>query len=1266
MIFEVTDKQIERLNDSDLRTLVAFLCAQTLRTQGHSPAAVTAGGNQNAKDGGIDVRVELPAGTAVSGYVPAAATGLQVKAQDMPRASVIEEMVPDGVLRPSIEDLARRGGAYIIVSSKGSLADTALKDRRAAMREAVGSELAVRIHLDFYDRHRLEMWVNEHPALIPWVHERVGQPLAGWRPFHDWSSSPTDVDKPYFLDDHVRLLRSSADNQEGVPAADGINSLREMLAKPGGVVRLVGLSGVGKTRLIQALFDERLGNNSLNPQDAIYTDISDSPNPVPMELASRLIILRHRAILIVDNCGPDLHQKLTAKVCEGNSQLSLITVEYDINDDEPERTNVFKLEVASVELIEKILEARFPNIAPPSRRVIAEFSDGNARIAFALASTAQNGDSIEHLRDTELFKRLFDQSKGPNEGLLNAAKVCALVYSFDGTLEADDAELSVLAGSIGITPDQLYAAVSELMRRKLVQTRGKWRAILPHAVAHRLAKIALEDIPISKIEDAVIGRKDPRMLRSFSKRLGYMHQVPVVRDLVAKWLGKDGFLDSLGTLNELGEAMLTNIAPVDPALTLRYIEAAAATSDGFFENTNRNRDVIVRLLRSIAYDAALFDRTVSLIRKFAQKMEKGNNAGSAPNVLQSLFYIYLSGTHATPAQRLAFIRPHLESDEKEAQECGIELLKTMLECTHFTSSHSFDFGARSRDYGSNPRGAEVQVWFGQILEVCRTFGLSARPIATPVRRMIASRIGDIVFRAGLLDDVVALAHEFSGETGWPEGWVGVRSAIFRWKKNASPESIQKLEELAEFLRPTELPALVRAYALSKEWSTLDVAESEEDSSDDPSAAHARIFEMCVELGKELAKQPETLAALLPEIFASRAMKTSALGRGIAAVCQSPRDMWAYLSGEFLKAPEQARSWGVLGGFIEEMKSRDREVSEAALDDALANPRLHPYLLNLQAYAGLNSRSLPRLMAALELETVPTMSFQILEMGRLHEGFNDAEFSSFILKLCDRPDGLPVAVEILGMRVFSVKPSDPPVSDAIKVLGREVLSRVKFEPKGAHHEFSLAQLIQASLKCPEDYALASTLCTRIKEALADYKINSFDVSETIKALAKSCPSAVLDTLVEDADKHLISTMFRDIREGRRDPLAEMTEDAFFNWAAEKPDTRYAALAGVIRFSDRNEDDASSHWSPTAEKIISLAPNATTVLDSFFRRFDPMSWTGSRADIMASRIPLIQALGKHARPEVSAWAAKAQPEYEARVAQEREKEAVRDKLRDERFE
>src|SRR5690606_9739582 len=182
---EVTPQQIEQLNDADLRALVGYLCERELVEHGHSPSAVSWGGHQYASDGGVDVRVTLPDDARVVGYVPRPMTGFQVKAQDMPRSAILAEMAPGGGLRASIAEILSRGGAYVIVSSKGSVSDSALKARNAAMMEAVGSSSppSASFVLDFFDRRRLASWVNQHAGLVLWVRERIGQPLKGWRPF---------------------------------------------------------------------------------------------------------------------------------------------------------------------------------------------------------------------------------------------------------------------------------------------------------------------------------------------------------------------------------------------------------------------------------------------------------------------------------------------------------------------------------------------------------------------------------------------------------------------------------------------------------------------------------------------------------------------------------------------------------------------------------------------------------------------------------------------------------------------------------------------------------------------------------------------------------------------------------------------------------------------------------------------------------------------------------------------------------------------------
>ena len=168
-MFEITGQDISLLSDEDLRGLIGRLCEADLRQNGLSPLAVTWGGDQNASDGGIDVRVaseaEFPSGCSIG----RPNTGYQVKAENMPRAKIISEMRPAQSVRASIQELADVSGAYIIVSSKGSVSDTALRERKRAMSDAVADLPNPRnLHLDFLDRNRVATWVRGYPGIVAW------------------------------------------------------------------------------------------------------------------------------------------------------------------------------------------------------------------------------------------------------------------------------------------------------------------------------------------------------------------------------------------------------------------------------------------------------------------------------------------------------------------------------------------------------------------------------------------------------------------------------------------------------------------------------------------------------------------------------------------------------------------------------------------------------------------------------------------------------------------------------------------------------------------------------------------------------------------------------------------------------------------------------------------------------------------------------------------------------------------------------------------
>lgn len=124
---------------------------------------------------------------------------------------------------------------------------------------------------------------------------------------------------------------------------------------------------------------------------------------------------------MVDNCAPELHARLSDVAKAPASLLSVLTVEYDIRDDQPEGTSVYEVQAGSAALIEALLLKRFPRVSQVDAHTAAEFSGGNARVAIALADTVAKGGTLEKLSDDLIFQRLFVQRQGQDGWLLKVA-----------------------------------------------------------------------------------------------------------------------------------------------------------------------------------------------------------------------------------------------------------------------------------------------------------------------------------------------------------------------------------------------------------------------------------------------------------------------------------------------------------------------------------------------------------------------------------------------------------------------------------------------------------------------------------------------------------------------------------------------------------------------------------------------------------------------------------------------------------------------------
>lgn len=1250
-MFEITGDDIASLNDGDLRTLVARLAVAELRAQGCPISGVTAGGNQDAPDGGLDVRVECSSAIATPDFVPCALTGFQVKKPDMPATAIKDEMRPKDVLRPVIRDLAAKSGAYVIVSAQGSVADKPLRERKAAMGAALHDCAdAAQLHIDFYDRERLATWANIYPGVAAWIRERAERPLSGWGSIGEWAGAKVSEAAPYLFNDKTCLTDERTREREQLTIGEGIQRLRAGLRTPKQCIRLIGLSGLGKTRLVQALFEDGVGETPLDPSLAVYTDYSVETDPTARDMARQLVLTRQRAILLVDNCNPATHTEL-ARICsEGASQVSLLTVEYDVRDDEPERTEVFRLQSAPPELVAQWIEKTFPNVSQVDGRTIADFSDGNFRVARALAETLGKGETLGKLKSRELFVRIFEQRNQPDQDLLLAAEDLSLLYSVNGEDTGSESELAIIAQLRGVSAGSLYAALVTLRRRGIAQARGRWRAVLPHAIANPLAAFALERIPPDAF-NRFTASLTPRMLKSLSRRLGYLHDSPEAQAIVARWMADDGPLGDLSALDEDGLEVVTNVAPVAPEAMLAKIahELDSPKAMAILNPNAAQRGRWIRLIKALAYNAEMFDRAAALLARFWAAEPENHNTNSAKDAFEELFHLHLSGTQALPEQRRAFIRQMARANDPVQQRMAMRALDALLTAHHFSSSSDFDFGARSRDWGWQPTyNRDVWNWYTDAVDLA----VELAPSLDEARVIVAGSVRDVWHIRPCHDALDRAATEFVKTKPWIEGWIAFRAA-HRFDSNGMPDDVrERLEAIIQRLKPSDLLHQARAVVLSRASGGWDIADGEADDGDAMRPWH-KAAEMARDVGRALAQDAEARREFLIELLVEpQALRAFECGLGLADGADELSIMWIELLAAFAAADTTPRNVPVLGGFIHAAHERDADFAETALEAIMDDPALSGRLPYLQARIAIDIKGIARLRRALARGTLEAWNFDDIANGVVGDAPPEP-LSSLLEDISQLAGGVEIALDILHMHFYRDREKGRPHSAALIAIGRSLLQRADFSEKGTFRDYGLRTVIRICCAGVEGVETARQICSEIRGALDAIYISSRDLSHVLSALFETQPFEALDAFLLDRPPERNLRLFR-AEVGLDSPIADMDPTVLRQWADRDPTNRYPLLGQCVGMFKCGNGEEENLISPMFLTLLDFAPDKSAYLGDFRDRLHPRSWSGSLAVILRRRKAQLLEFREGQIPEVQQWIDDFMPEVDRWIEHERGRE------------
>ena len=808
-VFDIPAARLADLSDGDFRELVGRLCEAEIESQGGNRLDVRWGGKQEAKDGGLDVVVEARGDYFSTPHriLPCRHTGLQVKGQKKKTGPsvVAEEMLEKGVLRHSISTLAENKGAYLIVSAQENCTNSMRLARLKKMRKVVeNNPVAAEMHLGFVGSNEVARWVSRHPSVAAWLRERLSLPcLDGWKPYGRWSGTPDGVDDSLIIE--KGLLFEFKDKKKVTDLADAIDEIRGLVETGDAAVRIVGHSGIGKTRIVQSLFEEVGNTKKLAHSQAVYVDVGQTPPTSPRQMLEALILLDVPEILVVDNCPPDTHRFLARRLGEKNRKVRLVTVEYDVQRDQPEQTHVVTIKAEGSDIVERLLRRRRPDLSHMDARRLAELAQGNARLGVALATFAPRSGSLATFEDRELFERLFWQRNALDPELQMGAEVLSLVYSFDVEGEEDPDELYVLGTLIDQSTQKLVRHAATLFKRELVQKLGEnKRAILPQALANRLAQDAL--VSIRWLNVARTFADKPRLRESFARRLSYLPaDVDAAREIIHYWMNPGGPLE-----DPTAEMKLVKLVSHLVSEKLLDFVEKRINSGGQLNQRLSLIDDLISIAELIAHDENLFARACYKLIDLALRpnpMSKWRSKDRANEAIENLFSIHFLGASARLSVRISVARTALNSNEQRVVDLGIKMLSTALETDRVRVSVEED--ALPYTFGRELRDEEIVNWFDGWIRLAVDVANSGSHTAERDARMalVNGLIGIWRSVPPLRDLLIETIREINARKPWPEARMRLNQllrVVQRRGDDSPEEDIKAVECLIRAMSHSDL------------------------------------------------------------------------------------------------------------------------------------------------------------------------------------------------------------------------------------------------------------------------------------------------------------------------------------------------------------------------------------------------------------------------------------------------------------------------------
>lgn len=605
----------------------------------------------------------------------------------------------------------------------------------------------------------------------------------GAEPFSEWLKYTQERKFDFQLDDARQAV---------------FNSLTAELETTKSTLRVKGLSGLGKSRLVFEVI--KAADTSIQEKVAYLKASTQSIN-LPSALKDA-IKQDYEGILIVDNCKPDLHAELAREVMKDSSRVLLISLDYSLDNLSSTHGKEWVIGRMEDRKIKAMLEPEFGDKIPDLER-IAKFAQGFPKMAFLISQARlANETDLGKLNDDDLANKLLGPISIEQENILRA---CSLFDLFGSEAELAN-DYKYIADNIAkVKHESFYACLKQFQEKGLIDKSGRYSQLVPKPLAVRLAsKWWTQTSPES--QQAVIDSIPQALIEQFCKQVTMLGFLPEVKGLTTKLCGVSGpFGQAEVILSERGSLLFRSFVEVNPESTAKAIHTVLNNLplnelNSISGDVRRN---LVWALEKLAFHSEVFHESAWCLALLATA-ENETWSNNATGMFSQLFDVHVSGTEANYPARITLINDVLALDSTEADAIVIEAMKQAISIYSGGRTVGAEYQANQPPLVEyRPRiwqeifdywQASINILLGLVEKRNVNSGDAANVIGYSIRSLLGSG------RVELLDKAIKKVVEIRGPY-WPSALENLKSALEFDASSLPAEANEALSKWLVMLNP---------------------------------------------------------------------------------------------------------------------------------------------------------------------------------------------------------------------------------------------------------------------------------------------------------------------------------------------------------------------------------------------------------------------------------------------------------------------------------